>query len=68
MSWFGNSDCIHNWSVLVKSKTPAVKFTKMHDLSGEEIARLSFGVTTVLVTCSKCGEIERHEMLGQVEQ
>ena len=64
--------CKHDWKILKKTYASPAGVEEF-DLKGrgdgkELIQRLTFGVTTVLVQCSKCHKIKKYEMLGKEEK
>ncbi len=67
MSWFG---CSHDWQIKCKTYAPPGDHGLASVNHGGEgllnyIERARCGVTTVVMTCSKCGQESVTEMLGK---
>ncbi|KKM24994.1 hypothetical protein LCGC14_1599490 [marine sediment metagenome] len=66
MSWFHK----HSWERVEEAYAPPFELGIKHG-KGEELKELleraSFGVTTIIWECSKCGAIRKQEMLGKVK-
>lgn len=63
MRWF----CRHAWTVQAKAYAPPGDHG-LRSIKGPDapvfLERARLGFTTALLACSKCGAVEKHEMLG----
>ena len=53
----------HNWREQERHFTGTTAITRVTNLDAEQIERLLFGVTTILLRCD-CGAFSREEILG----